>query len=217
MHAEGASATLALVFDRSLEHGDTSRATRFGLFGRSRFESRFFEAKRRYGKPENGRATDAAHLRTAVEVLLTSDVHDVVWRDEDVGRSRHVDDVLEVVLPTGNARKQRLDGEVVEETEVGKPVVEEVDEIATVLAIAHNDRIVRQIERLKLLCVRGGGKATGQGKKVLEGLVCDSVVREAENSQIFQLVQILRWMIPSSDTCGKLQMLLESRWSSCNR
>lgn len=164
MHTEGASTTFAFVFNRRLEHGDASRATRLGLFGRIRFESRFFEAKRRYGKRENGRSTGAARLRTTVDVLLTSDVHDVMGRNEDVRRSLHVDDVLEVVLPAGDALKQRLNGEVVEETEVWKPVVEEVDEIATVLAVAHNDRIVRQIERLELLCVRGGGKTNSQRK-----------------------------------------------------
>lgn len=163
MHTEGASPSLPFVLYRSLEHGDTARATGFGLFGRSRFKSRFFEAKRRYGERENRRPTGAAHLRTAVEVLLTSDIHDVMRRDEDVRRRLHVDDVLEVVLPTGDAREQRLDGEVVEETEVWKSVVEEVDEIASVFAVAHDDWVVRQIERLELLDVRGGGKTCRQG------------------------------------------------------
>ena len=142
MHTEGASTSFLFVLYRSLEHGNTARTTGFRLFGKSRFESRFFEAKRRYGKRENGRTTGAAHLRTAVEVFLTSDIHDVMWRDEDVRRRLHVDDVLEVVLPTGTARKQRLDREVVEETEVWKSVVEEVNEIASVFAVAHDDWIV---------------------------------------------------------------------------
>ena len=146
MHAEGASTTLSVIVSRSFEHGKATRTGRFRCFGRRGFESRFFEAKRRNGKRENGRTTDTARLGMAVEILLTSNVHDVMWRNEDVRGRLHVDDVLEVVLSTGNAFEQRLDGEVVEESEAWKSVVEEVDQIATVLAIAHDNGIVRQIE-----------------------------------------------------------------------
>ena len=106
-----------------------------------------------------GRERDGAHGggerrlecgRLAEKVLLLADGDDVVRRDEEGGRLASVrQNVVQVVASAGDLGKESLDGNAIEDLEVRQPVVEEIHQVATVLLVSHNHRVVGEIEGFK--------------------------------------------------------------------
>lgn len=70
------------------------------------------------------------------------------------GRRIDLDDVLQIVFSARDTCKQRINMDSIEELEMIKTVVEEVDQVATVLFITHYNWIVGECERLQVLPIK---------------------------------------------------------------
>ena len=128
----------------------------------------------------------------AEKVLLLADGDDVVRRDEEGGRLAPVrQNVVQVIASAGDLGKESLDGNAIEDLEVRQPVVEEIHQIATVLLVPHNHRVVGEIEGFQRLRIKRRAEKNGKREDVLECVVRNVVVREGENTKTSELVQVL--------------------------
>lgn len=128
----------------------------------------------------------------AEKVLLLADGDDVVRRDEEGGRLAPVrQNVVQVIASAGDFGKESLDGNAIEDLEVRQPVVEEIHQIATVLLVPHNHRVVGEIEGFQRLRIKRRAEKNGKREDVLECVVRNVVVREGENTKTTELVQVL--------------------------
>lgn len=148
-------------------------------------EGREGDGKRRRGE---GGFVDSA----VAEILLLTDGDDVMGGDEKCG-DLHVlsTDVCNIITATRHAGKERVDGNTVKGLEKRETVVKEVDHVATVLLVTHENGVIGEIQRLQGLRITGGGRRNGEREDVLERVVGDFVSETTECASCSAFIKIL--------------------------
>lgn len=174
------------------------------------------ETEGREGNGERRRREGGFVDSTVAEVLLLTDGDDVMGGNEKVRRfARAVDDVCNIITATRHAGKERVDGNTVKGLEKRETVVKEVDHVATVLLVTHENGVIGEIQRFQGLRITGRGRRNGEREDVLERVVGDFVMRERQNAQVAQLIKILvSESALQQQTRGNMQMELLSKTNS---
>ena len=76
--------------------------------------------------------------------------------------ARAVDDVCNIITATRHAGKERVDGNTVKGLEKRETVVKEVDHVATVLLVTHENGVIGEIQRFQGLRITGRGRRNGE-------------------------------------------------------
>ena len=84
-----------------------------------------------------------------------------IWNEEGWGGGIDVNDVLQIVLAARDTREESVYMHSIENLEMTKSIMEEIDQVTTIFLVTHYNRVVGEVEHFQLLDVKGKGENYG--------------------------------------------------------